>query len=309
VLDERAKSLFAEAKKKKKEEAEATQTLVLEDLTLSGLELTQNATQTSLGGVLSEEPSATLELEDLTLNLGGDLTQSATQNHGGHFSGMKQRENFAKSSIREEKEDEIGYIDPSSLRTTTLSEAGEKTSGTGGKFGAILSQTMDEGDDDVDEHNNNEREISSSSFRSNISPKKLSTNNSLFQENISPIKAEPSTSIKDTDLNYLLTWDPTKRGCSGVVVSRKKTNNKVTIAEEEDSRGDGSGEDGDAKQPMTKITRNDLGYMLNWNPFAYRQKKEDDSVGRSISLSSTSRSISNSGGSSIGKTDVSHVND
>ena len=110
-------------------------------------------------------------------------------------------------------------------------------------------------------------------------------------------------------MNYLLTWDPTKRGCSGVVVSRKKTNNKVTIAEEEDGRGGDSGGDEDAKQPVKKITRNDLAYMWNWNPFAYRQKKEDDSVGRSSSLSSTSRSISNSGGSSIGKTDVSHVND
>jgi hypothetical protein len=83
VLDERAKSLYAEAKKKKKEkEAEAA------------------ATQTP------EESSATLELEDLTLNLGGDLTQNATQNLGGLLSDMKQNQNVTKSSIQEEDGDD-----------------------------------------------------------------------------------------------------------------------------------------------------------------------------------------------------------
>lgn len=163
---------------------------------------------------------------------------------------------------------------------------------TGGKLGAILSRTMDEGSDDNEEgnndddkddddkkHNNANKRKAASGSRSksstnNISPKEQ---HELFQDNISPIEVEPTTSIKDMDLDYLLSWDPTKRGSggSGIEISRKK-NKKVTIAEEEEENN-GRGGDGDVKQPVKKITRNDLGYMLNWEPFADRQKKEDES--------------------------------
>ncbi|KAK1745497.1 dual specificity protein kinase TTK [Skeletonema marinoi] len=106
--------------------------------------------------------------------------------------------------------------------------------------------------------------------------------------------AEPSTSIKDMDLDYLLSWDPTKRGSGGsggIIVSRKK---KVAIAEEEEEEeedGRGGGDDEDAKQPVKKITRNDLGYMLNWEPFADRHKKEDESVDGSVSSNGSSSKV------------------
>ena len=149
-----------------------------------------------------------------------------------------------------------------------------------GKLGAILSssQTID---DDQEEDDDNDNFQQQQQQRDDISPK----DNSLFQDNISPIEAEPSTSIKDMDLDYLLNWDPTKRGggAGGVAVSRKK---KVTIAEGGEEFG--KDDEDDAKQPVVKkITRNDLGYMLNWEPFAERQQQqqqknnsgEDESAG------------------------------
>jgi len=173
-------------------------------------------------------------------------------------------------------------------RSNKLLAARKKPRGTSGKLGAILSRTMDEGnDDDDDEKNMDERATCSTSKSSNISPKEQY---GLFQDNISPIEAEPSTSIKDMDLDYLLSWDPTKRGSGGIIVSRKK---KVTIAEEEEEEEDGTGDGGeeDAKQPVKKITRNDLGYMLNWEPFADRHKKEDESVDGSISSNGSSSKV------------------
>eukprot|EP00986_Skeletonema_menzelii_P000241 scaffold67_cov155-Skeletonema_menzelii.AAC.15 len=165
--------------------------------------------------------------------------------------------------------------------------ARKKIRGGSGKLGAILSQTVEDednedNDDDYSEKRGiDERETSKSSknINNNISPKELG----LFQDNISPIEVEPSTSIKDMDLDYLLSWDPTKRGSGGIVVSRQKKK-KVTLADEEEDE-DGKGVGG-AKQPVKKITRNDLGYMLNWEPFADRQKKEDESVDGSSSGSS-----------------------
>eukprot|EP00985_Skeletonema_marinoi_P029854 scaffold29366_cov70-Skeletonema_marinoi.AAC.1 len=148
----------------------------------------------------------------------------------------------------------------------------------------------DDDDDDDDEKNMDERATCFTSKSNNISPKEQY---GLFQDNISPIEAEPSTSIKDMDLNYLLSWDPTKRGSGGsggIIVSRKK---KVTIAEEEEKEEDGrgGGDDEDAKQPVKKITRNDLGYMLNWEPFADRHKKEDESVDGSVSSNGSSSKV------------------
>ena len=104
VLDERAKSLFAEATKRKEEEAQVAN---------------------------HEEPSATLELEDLTLNLDGDLTQSSTQNVGKLLSGMAQKENVAQTAIQEEEEededDEIEFTSHQKSRTPRKSDVSVMT--------------------------------------------------------------------------------------------------------------------------------------------------------------------------------------
>jgi serine/threonine-protein kinase TTK/MPS1 len=144
----------------------------------------------------------------------------------------------------------------------------KKPRGGSGKLGAILSQTREDDNDDEDD---SEKNHNVDNHNNSISPKE----HELFQDNISPIEVEPSTSIKDMDLDYLLSWDPTKRGSGGIVVSRQKKKTKVELADE------------DAKQPVKKITRNDLGYMLNWEPFADRQKKEDESVDGSCSSSNS----------------------
>ena len=117
VLDERAKSFRAEAeaaKKKKKKEEEAA---------------AAEAAQT--------EPSATLELEDLTLNLGGgggDLTQNVTQSLGGLLSDIKQKQNFAKS-IQEEEEDgvddEIEFTSHQKSRTPSKIDVRDETKSVG----------------------------------------------------------------------------------------------------------------------------------------------------------------------------------
>ena len=166
VLDERAKSLFAEAeaakRKKKEKEAveaaaavEATETLDLQDLTVNGLELTQHPTQ-SLGGLLSgvkktpDEPSATLELEDLTLNLGGgDLTQNATQTLGGLLSDLNQKQSVAKSSIQEEEDDdvEIEFSSQQKSRTprksevTVMSKASDDETKSAGNLDDLLAES------------------------------------------------------------------------------------------------------------------------------------------------------------------------
>ena len=163
-----------------------------------------------------------------------------------------------------------------------LSATRKKPRGTSGKLGAILSQSMheDDEDEDVDDDKRNTRLREAAASNRNISPKE----HILFQDNISPIEAEPTTSIKDMDLDYLLSWDPTKRGNANIVSQKKK---KVTIADEAD---DDRGGVEDAKEPVKKITRNDLGYMLNWEPFADRQKKDDDSVDSSNSSNNSASS-------------------
>ncbi|KAL7533279.1 hypothetical protein ACHAXR_005138, partial [Thalassiosira sp. AJA248-18] len=145
--------------------------------------------------------------------------------------------------------------------------------GCGGNKGglrAILSQTMEEDDEESDDGENNNcltAKRSADSCASAVTAKRsadscASDSNNLFQD-ISPIDTEPTTSVKDMKLDYLLNWDPTKRD-----VSKKKKS--VRIAE------DAKKEKAPASVP--KITRNDLGYMMNWNPLGIdpSQKKEDE---------------------------------
>jgi serine/threonine-protein kinase TTK/MPS1 len=176
------------------------------------------------------------------------------------------KNNAKKRSILKSSSDRGSSSSSSSSAKPFVSR--KKTRVGSGKLGAILSQTMEDDNDDEDD---SEKNHNVDNHINSISPKE----HELFQDNISPIEVEPSTSIKDMDLDYLLSWDPTKRGSGGIVVSRQKKKTKVELADE------------DAKQPVKKITRNDLGYMLNWEPFADRQKKEDESVDGSCSSSNS----------------------
>eukprot|EP00956_Cyclotella_meneghiniana_P001958 scaffold2148_cov28-Cyclotella_meneghiniana.AAC.4 len=113
-----------------------------------------------------------------------------------------------------------------------------------------------------------------------------------FKENISPIEEIEGTStasIKDMDLDYLLNWDPSKRDTTknqrvgaGTVVTGKN----------------GKGQDKKAmavavSAAAPKITRNDLGYMMNWEPFPKSSRDEDDSNSHD-EASKTSKSKSRS---------------
>eukprot|EP00984_Skeletonema_dohrnii_P030345 scaffold21743_cov144-Skeletonema_dohrnii-CCMP3373.AAC.11 len=157
VLDERAKSLFAEAeaakRKKRKEQEEAA--------SVAAVEATQTVElQETLGGLLSDveknsgEPSATLELEDLTLNFSvGDLTQNATQNLGGLLTDLNQKQNVAKSSIQEEDEDgdddndEIEFTSHQKSRTprksdvSVMSKASEDETKSVGNLDELLAES------------------------------------------------------------------------------------------------------------------------------------------------------------------------
>ena len=162
-------------------------------------------------------------------------------------------------------------------RRRTRKRDGSVGSGKGGGLRAILSQTLEEEDDDSDNdgHQNNSNYVmakrSADSAASTVTAKRSadscmsaasSTANDrhLFQD-ISPIDQEPTTSVKDMDLDYLLNWDPTKRSDGA------KSKKRVTIAEDAKKQD---------KEEVKKITKNDLGYMMNWNPFDKFEKKEDD---------------------------------
>jgi serine/threonine-protein kinase RIO1 len=114
---------------------------------------------------------------------------------------------------------------------------------------------------------------------------------------ISPIDNAPTTSIKDMNLDYLLSWDPTKRppatntvGVDVVVGSSSssggvedtddkmtttttKKTKTVTIVEDVPMQEKSSVTKNSTVAP--KITRNDLAYMMNWNPFDKVEEKVD----------------------------------
>lgn len=106
---------------------------------------------------------------------------------------------------------------------------------------------------------------STASSLKGASPNKIDGGD-IFKD-ISPIDNEATTSVKDMDLEYLLSWDPTKRD----VASTKK---QVTCAKDK--------EEIEAKKKKTasaavpKITQNDLGYMMNWDPLAKFEKKKEE---------------------------------
>ena len=176
---------------------------------------------------------------------------------------------------------------------------------------AILSQTLDGGDESSDDNDDgivgnraisqntsaqqqnrdsNEKQYTPPETKDHWSQEDNSNSNNMlkscapdsdqarkhFKENISPIEEIEGTStasIKDMDLDYLLNWDPSKRdttknqrvGAGTVVVSKN---------------GKGQDKKGMAvavSAAAPKITRNDLGYMMNWEPFPKSSQDEDDS--------------------------------
>lgn len=159
--------------------------------------------------------------------------------------------------------------------------------GGGGGLRAILSETMEEGNESDDSSHDADisyitakrsaescasstvmAKRSAGSCRSTASSSK---DVSLFYENISPIDPECTTSVKDMDLDYLLNWDPTKRDTSSI--------KRVTIA-------GGTMKENVVKKAavsVPKITRNDLGYMMDWNPFDKLEKKPEDLGGSGCS--------------------------
>ncbi|KAL3821758.1 hypothetical protein ACHAXA_000257 [Cyclostephanos tholiformis] len=171
---------------------------------------------------------------------------------------------------------------------TNQKVAREVGTGVGGKGGlrAILSQSVQGNDEENSDDNEDDGDIdgdgqimakrSADSYESTVTATRSSgscasatssNNGTIFHQDISPIDRDPTTSVKDMNLDYLLNWDPTKRD---VAINKKK----VTIAE--DAYADKVVKKGPASVP--KITRNDLAYMMNWNPFEKMEKKDDDFV-------------------------------
>ncbi|KAL7552391.1 hypothetical protein ACHAWF_015628, partial [Thalassiosira exigua] len=167
-------------------------------------------------------------------------------------------------------------------RTSAREAGGAK----GGGLRAILSQKAEDSDDDSDDG-----KLSADSCASTVVAKKSADScasteasgprgngpdnadgGNLFKD-ISPIDTEPTTSVKDIDLGYLLSWDPTKRG--GEAPVKKK---RVTIVEgPNDSEVREGIREGGKEKPSRprKLTRNDLGYMLQWNPFPNDQGDQE----------------------------------
>lgn len=207
----------------------------------------------------------------------------STNNNGGiSSSGIEPSSSIRAKIASRKKLKSTDRLTPYRIRKSTREVGG----GSGG-VRAILSQTLEEENESDDSSSNDAdnsyitAKRSAESCSSSIVTAKRSADSCrsmasstkdipLFQD-ISPIDQEPTTSVKDMDLDYLLNWDPTKRDSS------KK---RVTIAE-------GAIKEKVAKKAavsVPKITRNDLGYMMDWNPFEKLEKKPDD-VGSSGSSS------------------------
>jgi len=181
------------------------------------------------------------------------------------------------------------------------------------KISSILqSNNNDDDDDDDDEDNDAVMAKRSSCFESIMSSSSSSAaaaaaaggdnGGTIFDsKGISPIDNAPTTSIKDMNLDYLLSWDPTKRpppattvgvdvvvgsssssSSSGVedtddkmtTTTAKKTTKTVTIVEDASMREKSSSVTKNSTV-APKITRNDLAYMMNWNPFDKVEEKVD----------------------------------
>jgi hypothetical protein len=144
---------------------------------------------------------------------------------------------------------------------------------------AILSQTMNDDGESDEEYDTKKHSAMSCNGNNSTTPE---TNNDQwpeehvlkssapdsdqarkhFKENISPIDQEGEVSIKDLDLSYMKNWDPTNRDTKGTVSKKKVTIVDDALRQE--------------KKTVSKITRNDLGYMMDWDPFP--KQREDDSV-------------------------------
>mmetsp|Transcript_43343 Transcript_43343/g.76015 ORF Transcript_43343/g.76015 Transcript_43343/m.76015 type:complete len:730 (+) Transcript_43343:645-2834(+) len=163
----------------------------------------------------------------------------------------------------------------------------QSTKGGKGGLGAILSRTLEEDAESDDSEDNsyvaakrsNDSYVTakrsadscaSAASSKDISPKQNNDIN-IFQD-ISPIDIEPTTSVKDMNIDYLLSWDPTKRDAA----AKKKS---VTIVE--DAFKKEKEKKKAAAVSFPKITRNNLGYMMDWNPCAKLEKKEEDSTNSS----------------------------
>ena len=146
----------------------------------------------------------------------------------------------ALSKLEARKKLKTDRTTPHPYRNRT--SASDKSSG---RLRAILSTTQDDGFESEDTGEIANTQNNGAGNRSH-SPKK----DCLFKD-ISPIDQEPTGSMKDMDIDYLLNWDPTKRDKQLII------DDKIPIR-------------GKEKAPP-KITRNDLGYMMNWDPFSKRK--------------------------------------
>jgi hypothetical protein len=207
----------------------------------------------------------------------------STNNNGGiSSSGIEPSSSIRAKIASRKKLKSTDRLTPYRTRKST-----REVGGGGGGVRAILSQTLEEENESDDSSSNDAdnsyitAKRSAESCSSSIVTAKRSADSCrsmasstkdipLFQD-ISPIDQEPTTSVKDMDLDYLLNWDPTKRD------TKKK---RVTIAEDAIKEKVAK----KAVVSVPKITRNDLGYMMDWNPFEKPEKKPDD-VGSSGSSS------------------------
>ena len=240
----------------------------------SSTKLDDNSKSSSVSHQRSKRPLKSSSTDDSSLGENNDV--------GGSGSGIKPSLRAKLESRKKMKTSD--RTTGSHPRRRTRKRDGSVGSGKGGGLRAILSQTLEEEDDDSDDdgHQNNSNYVmakrSADSAASTVTAKRSadscmsaasSTANDrhLFQD-ISPIDQEPTTSVKDMDLDYLLNWDPTKRSDGA------KSKKRVTIAEDAKKQD---------KEAVKKITKNDLGYMMNWNPFDKFEKKEDDDASDSSS--------------------------
>ena len=188
----------------------------------------------------------------------------------------------------------------SSIREGSSSVGSGKSKG--GLRAILASQTEEEGEDNSDDSDSDDfnninyvmaKRSADSCASAAVTAKRSAescasaadssnVNDSLFQD-ISPIDQEPTTSVKDMDLNYLLNWDPTKRS------EKNSSKKRVTIAENASKKKTA------AAPVLAKITKNDLGYMLNWNPFGKFEKRDDEDEELEDNSSSSGTKVAEAG--------------
>ena len=204
------------------------------------------------------------------------MSRNSDSEGGGDSNGIIKPSSIrAKLESRKKKMKTTNDRGPHPYRTRRGSSSVGSSGNKGGGLRAILSQTLEEGDDESSDDDDDHYISAKRSAESCTSVASSNVNDSHLFQDISPIDQEPTTSVKDMDLNYLLNWDPTKRSDA---TTSKTTKKRVTIVAEDAKKKKTSSSSSSSTMAIPKITKNDLGYMMNWNPFDKFENKKDDDI-------------------------------